>query len=286
MTAAKKVVFDQGVTIDLLDRDFEFFCQKISGLAGIKLNASKQELLKSRLRVRLPEHGLKDFREYRSYLESLPKNHPEWQEFINLLTTNKTDFFREPEHFNFVTETFVPEWLQKGERVLRVWSAAASTGEEAYTLSVVLNKLLPKDIQIKILATDIDTKVLATASNAVYPAHRINEIPPMYQREMLQVGQGSAAGWFRMRKEIKAPITFVHHNLLDPRCPWEEPFDLILCRNVMIYFSPETISVLIKKFFDATKFGGYLLIGHSESIQTANPGWKQLLPSVYRKGRL
>lgn len=268
----------------LHEEDLEYFCRKIGELAGIALKATKQDLVRTRIRTRLSALGLGSYREYRSYLGTLPGDHEEWQVFINLLTTNKTDFFREPKHFEFLVRTFLPEWLRKGERQLKVWSAACSTGEEAYTLAMVLSKHLPPDREFRILATDIDTNVIRHASNAVYPTSRKDEIPSDYRFGGINLGSGAVDGWFRIDSRLREKVVFKRHNLIEMSSPGTEVFDLVFCRNVFIYFAPESIEKVVRKLHRSTKSGGHLFIGHSESLQSIAHEWTLVAPSTLRKG--
>lgn len=283
MSAPTKTTFLAGAGPDLHEAEFKYFCEKIGALAGINLSASKYELLKSRLRVRLAETHCSSYQEYRKYLERLSPQDSEWQEFINVLTTNKTDFFREPDHFKFILNQFLPEWLRSGERRLRVWSAASSTGEEPYTLAMVLNQALPSDCDFEIVASDIDTQVLSKAMNAVYPLRQLTEIPERYRSAGVDVGQRTAAGWFRIKPELREKVQFCSFNLLSREPIAEETFDLIFCRNVMIYFSVENIGHASANLFRALKPGGLLMIGHSESLHGVTSDWQTVMPSIYQK---
>lgn len=270
-------------TPDLNETDLHYFCQIIDQRAGIYLKPAKHDLVRTRLRSRVVAHGLNDFAEYRQFLEKLPANDPEWQAFTNLLTTNKTDFFREPNHFHYLTQKILPAWLKTKQKTFKVWSAASSTGEEPYTLSMVLSRHLPKDRDFKILATDIDTEVLKTAQNGVYSMTKKTEIPPDYQN-CIQLGKGDARSWFRIAPGVKEKIIYKQHNLIEKTAPSEGTFDLVLCRNVLIYFEQENIDFVQRKLFGATKDGGHLFIGHSESFQGIAHQWKSVGPSVFKKG--
>jgi chemotaxis methyl-accepting protein methylase len=271
-------------TPDLEESDLQYFCAVIEERAGIFLKPSKRDLVKTRLRSRIAACGLNDFAEYRNLLATLSKNDPEWQVFTNLLTTNKTDFFREPKHFSYLIETILPAWLKTSQRTFQVWSAASSTGEEAFTLAMILNRHLPKDRDFKILATDIDTEVLSSAENAVYPISKKSEIPVDYQQESIEAGRNEARGWFRIKRHLKEKVTFKQHNLIDREAPGKDLFDLVLCRNVLIYFGQENINLVQRKLYSTVKNGGHLFIGHSESFQGINHSWKAVGPSVFRKG--
>lgn len=265
------------------DTELRYFCETISSLAGISMKAGKHDLVRARLRSRLSEHGFSTYREYKAFLESLPEEHDEWQSFINLLTTNKTDFFREPQHFDYLVQTILPGLLAGGEKTLKIWSAASSTGEEAFTLAMVLDRYLPEDRDFKILASDIDTKVLKNGANAVYSAARLREIPDEYRSSCLDLGKREAQDWFRIQRRLKEKVIFKRHNLIENSSPGENVFDLILCRNVLIYFDKRTIEFVARKLYHCAKPGGYLFIGHSESLQNVPNEWRLCGPSVFRK---
>jgi chemotaxis methyl-accepting protein methylase len=273
------------ITVD--GEDFEYFRQKISELAGISLSSAKKELLQSRLRSRIHAAGMKTFKAYRQHLESIPSDHPEWQEFINLLTTNKTDWFREPAHFEFIVNEFLPRWKKKNKQKLSVWSSASSTGEEPYTLSIVLDHAL-KDtgIDYEILATDLDTQVLARAKNGVYRRSQLEQVPEIFRKSSFAFGTGEISDWMKVRPGLKRPIRFEQFNLMTETYPWPDQFDLVLCRNVLIYFPKHIVGQVAKKMYDVTVPGGALLIGHSESIQNLDHAWKPIRPSVLIKGDL
>lgn len=262
--------------------DFSFFQKNLEKRAGITLKSSKTELMLSRLRRRAVQLGFHSLRAYRLHLESLDQNAAEWQHFINQLTTNKTDFFREPEHFDYLVKEFLPHFLKQGKEELNVWTCASSTGEEPYTLAMVLGKNLPEDFQFNILATDIDTEVLALANNGVYSNSRLHEIPESYS-DCLAFGSGEVEGWFALKKKYRERIQFQQHNLMSDALPCETKFDLVFCRNVLIYFGREGIEHTAKKIFSATSKNGQLIIGHSESLQSKSTDWKMKKPSLYYK---
>lgn len=263
--------------------NLNYFCSMIEEIAGIHLKPVKHDLVRTRLRARIEAHGFHDFAEYSDYLKTLSPKDPEWESFTNLLTTNKTDFFREAKHFDFLIETILPAWLKTNQKVFKVWSAASSTGEEAYTLAMILRAHLPADRDFKILATDIDTDILKTAKNSVYPISKKVEIPAAYYQKYIDVGKGEARGWFRIKPELKEKVIFKQHNLIEKTAPGEEIFDLVLCRNVLIYFNTKNIDFVQRKLFSTIKTGGYLFIGHSESLQGIQHQWKAVGPSVFQK---
>ena len=271
-------------TPSLKDNELQYFCEVIEDLAGIVLKSTKHDLVKTRLRARLVEVGMKSYAEYQNYLKSLPREHEEWQQFINLLTTNKTDFFREPKHFDHLIKTFLPEWLKTNEKTLKVWSAASSTGEEAYTIAMILDRHLPKGKDFKILATDIDTEALETARNAVFPISKKGEIPAEYQKGCVDFGKDDVKGWFRIKPILKDKVIFKRHNLIEKTAPDADTFDLVFCRNVFIYFAPSSIEFVVRKLHRSTKPNGLLYIGHSESLHSLKHEWQLVAPSVLKKG--
>lgn len=269
--------------LQLEEPEFRFFKNAIEEVAGIHLSDSKRELVQARLRSHLISSGFSDFKDYQKHLESLSRTDKEWQVFINLLTTNKTDFFRENAHFHFLKNEFLPKWLAKNERrELKVWCAASSTGEEPYTISMVLAEALPSDRTYSVIATDIDTDVLQKAERAVYPRRKLDEIPEEYRR-FCQVGSGEIRDWMRIHPDVRHKVRFGYYNLTSGAVPPGEDFDLVFCRNVLIYFTPSTISGVAKTLFDATRSGGYLLIGHSETLQNIQSSWSVVRPSIYMK---
>lgn len=282
MATIEQIMREGNTPLALDEVDLRFFSDMIFKLTGINLTPAKSDLLKTRLRKRLQDRGFSSYREYRVLLENIPQSDPEWQLFINILTTNKTDFFREPKHFEYLIEKFIPEWIKTDEQTLQVWSAASSTGEEAYTLAMVLNKHLPKDRSFFILGTDIDTNVLKKAKNAVYSMMKFHEIPTEYQ-SMVDIGADEVSGWFRIKNEIKNKVHFEQHNLIEGNFPTGKPFDIVFCRNVLIYFSRETVAQVNRKLFSATKSDGVCMIGHSESFHNIAHQWKSHEASIYRK---
>jgi chemotaxis protein methyltransferase CheR len=285
ITDIKELLNFNDVKLDIQDDELSYFSRKLKELAGISLTTSKKELLKGRLRKRLYTLNLDTFADYRNYLESLPIDDHEWQDFVNLLTTNKTDFFREPKHFDFLTHHYIPQWLKQSskEDILKIWSCAASTGEEAYSLAMHLSELLPADRKFHILSTDIDTHVIKTAKNGVYPIDRWDQIPEELRAKHTDRGTGEISHWFRIKPSLKKYVTFDQHNLIDQKKPREEKYDLIFCRNVFIYFNKETITEISSKLYQACNPHGLLFIGHSESIQNLSTRWELIKPAIYKR---
>lgn len=267
-------------------QDFEYFRNKIFKIAGISMSDSKVELVRTRLRSRIISLGLRDFRSYREYLTGLSESDSEWQAFINVLTTNKTDWFREPEHFHFIVQEFLPQWLNLGKKHLKVWCAASSTGEEPYTLALVLAEILKNtQVTFEIIASDIDTKVLEVAQNGVFHIDRLYQIPKQYHAPYITKGTGEISSWFRLKKDLKSKVRFKQVNLISADYPLDKKIDLVLCRNVLIYFDADVIAKVAKNIFRYCEDDSVLIIGHSESLQNTGGPWKYMRPSLYSKGK-
>jgi chemotaxis protein methyltransferase CheR len=199
---------------------------------------------------------------------------------IDSISTNLTYFFREDSHFRKL-EKILPKMTENNK--LNIWCAGCSTGEEPYTIAMTVREHInPNAVSVKILATDISTKVLKTAQSAVYSADRIAKIPETLLKKYFQYGTGPSSGLFRVKKEIRDMIEFKRLNLIEP-FPQQFRFDVIFCRNVMIYFDKTTQGVLINKYYDHLEKGGYLFIGHSESLTGLSHHFKYSEPSIYKK---
>jgi chemotaxis protein methyltransferase CheR len=228
--------------------------------AGISLHEGKQAMVYSRLSRRLRETGHSSFELYLRDLESGAQPQ-EWQEFVNCLTTNLTNFFREEHHFHALTE-----WLQqRGNQATRIWCAASSTGEEPYSLAMVCAETMGLHAPVKILATDIDTNVLATASRGVYEA-QARGLSPARLRSYFLKGKGSNDGSIRIKPELARMIEFKPFNLMSTSWSLGEPFDIVFCRNVMIYFDAATQRKVLERIHGVMKPKGKLFVGHSENF--------------------
>jgi chemotaxis methyl-accepting protein methylase len=270
---------------ELSSDDFHYFKEVIFERAGISLSQSKVSLVQSRLRNRLVALGLKEFSEYRVYLEGLTDPDPEWEIFINLLTTNKTDWFREPAHFDFVEKEIVPQWIKRGMKKISIWSAAASTGEEAYSLAILFDQLSQSGhrFDYEILGTDIDTEVLEIAKNGVYSKSRLSLVSPEIRDTYFITGKKELSDWVRLNSEIKARVKFKQLNLLHTHAEESRSFDLIFCRNVFIYFKKDVIKKVTENLYRQASPGAYLMIGHSESLHGIKHPWNFLKPSIFVK---
>ncbi len=245
--------------------------------AGIIIGADKTAMVTGRLWRRLELLGHKDYETYFSYVSSAA-GVQERNTMLDLLTTNETYFFREPAHFNFLRDEIIP---QQGHRRMRVWCAAASTGEEPHSIAMVLADTLGK-CDWDILATDISGKVLEHARTGVYRAERINHIPQDYLKNYCRRGIGEYEGMLAVVPSLRSRITFEQHNLLHSR-KTNEQFDVIFLRNVLIYFDNVTKQKVIENMLQSLRPGGWLILGHCESLQGLNLGVKAISPSIYRK---
>ena len=263
--------------------DFEFLAALAYQHAGISLSDSKRNLVYGRLSRRLRALGLSSFGEYRQYLDG---DDSEIERFINSISTNHTKFFRESHHFTHfrstVAEVFAQQDQKKIVRRLRVWSAGCSTGEEPYTIALVLQREIADLARhdVKILATDIDTDVLAKASRGEYAAEALENIPDPFCRYFKPVDEDNAST-IKVGPDVRSLITFRPLNLVEP-WPIKGPFDAIFCRNVMIYFDAPTKAKLIERFVKLIKPGGWLYIGHSESLLGSHPGLHLMGRTIYR----
>lgn len=267
----------------LSDDLFQKFSVLIYEKAGIYLKAEKKELLTARLGKRLRFTGINTFKEYYDYIIK-DQNGQEFTNFINGVSTNFTSFFRESSHFDFLIATILPSFVAAGRREIKFWSAACSSGEEPYTLAVVMEEYFQNNPRIpyNILATDISTKVLNIAEQGVYPVDRAGKIPSLLLKKYFRKGVGNSSGYVKAKDELKRLITFKQLNLMG-NFPWQEKIDVIFCRNVMIYFDRQTQEKLINKFYDCITPGGYLLIGHSESISSIKHKFVQREATSYQK---
>ena len=261
-------------------RDFERVRQLIHARAGIALSESKRDMVYSRLGRRLRALNLDSFKTYLDQLEAAGSN-DEWQAFTNALTTNLTSFFREAHHFTALRRLL--ERRPHGHKA-RIWCAAASTGEEPYSLAITAceayGSMTPP---VAILATDIDTQVLATAERGVYPIERIEKLSDEQRKRFFLKGVGASSGQCRVVDALRQLLTFRPLNLLDARYPMRGPFDAIFCRNVMIYFDKPTQLMVLRRMIPLLCDDGLFFAGHSESFFHAGDLIQSVGRTVYRK---
>ena len=262
----------------LSDGEFLQFQGLLKRLAGIHLSPAKKALICGRLGKRLKHHGLANYGEYFRLLTGAHEA-GELQIAIDLLTTNETYFFREPKHFDFLRERILPSRTPGSP--FRVWSAACSSGEEPYSLAMLLAERLG-GAPWEIVASDLSTRVLEKARSGLYPMERARNVPEAYLKSYCLKGTGQYAGNLLIERSLRERVRFLQVNLNEP-LPRLGEFDLIFLRNVMIYFEPETKRKVVERLIPALKPGGHLLIGHSETLNGVTEGLRSVSPSIYRK---
>ena len=273
----------------LSNEEFELFRRLIHDSSGINLTLTKKELVKARLAKRLTKMGIDSFKDYYKYVTKTDKTGKELIHLIDSISTNKTDFFREKKHFDLLNTSLLPSLISSktkaGIKKLRIWCAASSSGEEPYTLAMtVFNHLKPNNgWDVKILATDISTKILKKAIIGIYRKELLKDIPTGTISAHFSSVLYENTNCYKAKDHLKDIITFRRFNLMTPEFPFKNPFDFIFCRNVMIYFDPETQSKLASKFYDCLPKDGHLFIGHSETLSRSNTSFKYVQPAVYRK---
>jgi chemotaxis protein methyltransferase CheR len=274
---------DQYFGFTINDKEFESFRELIYRESGIKLRDNKKDLLRQRLNKRIRVLGLSSFGEYFRLVEG-DRSRKELTEMIDAISTNVTSFFRENKHFEFLAGRALPEIMDRkrtGSREIRIWSAACSSGEEPYSILFTLleSQELTSNWQIKLLATDISTKVLQKAMKGGYPADKMEGMPEALAHKYFERVEGE----YVVKPKIREMVKFRWFNLITPRFPFKRQFDVIFCRNVMIYFDKPTREELIRKFSGVLAVGGYLCIGHSESLANTRHDLKYIQPTIYRK---
>ena len=272
----------------LTDREFSLFQRLIHRETGIFLPEVKKALVVSRLSRRLRTLGLTSFGAYFDVVEQ--DRDGEKTVMLDNICTNETRFFREPRQFEFLENEVLPAWKARGEagqmpKRIRVWSAACSTGEEPYSLAMLLRTHFPAESgwNIEILASDLSTKVLATARDGVWPIQRMAEIPPAYLRAYMLRGVRSEEGKIRAQPNIRSLIEFRRINLNEEQYPVDGPFDLIFCRNVLIYFNRETKAAVVGRLARHLSPAGLLFLGHSETLHGAAHALRHAGPTAYAR---
>ncbi|MGB7986856.1 MAG: CheR family methyltransferase [Terracidiphilus sp.] len=294
-------------------REFKLFRALVHERTGIWLRDGKQIMLASRLSRRLRHHGMTNFADYYLYVEKVQDKGEELRELINCVTTNKTSFFRERHHFDFLAGTVVPELQyaaqRGGARAIRIWSAASSTGQEAYSIAITLLEALYPNVlptsavslrngakrtglaecnfasgswRIEIVASDIDTKVLTTAQQAIYEAEALAGIAQPLQKKYFLRGKGEMDGQVKVKPEVTRLVQFKRINLMDAQWPIEGLFDVIFFRNALIYFNQETQDRFLRKMARYLKPRGYLFLGNAEHIPWLHEILEPLQKTMYR----
>ena len=267
-------------TVELNENNFKKISDLVYRSSGINLKAGKESLVRARLMKRLRAMGISSVTDYLEYIDS-EQGRPELASLVDVMTTNKTSFFREAEHFNFLRDEVLPEL--RGNR-LRFWSAACSSGEEPFSLAIWLREHMP-DIDTRdllILATDISRRMLEKARQAVYPVKTMQELPSPQLKKYFISLNGRHSGNCRVVDNVRSLVRLAWLNLLET-WPMKGPFNVIFCRNVMIYFDRPTQQKLINRFWDLLEPGGYLFVGHSEGLSAVKHKFRYMRPATYRK---
>jgi chemotaxis protein methyltransferase CheR len=268
-------------------REFRSMAELIHGSAGIALNETKVALVMRRVSARMRQLGLDRLGAYVEIVRA-DDSGAELVHLLDLIVTNETHFFREPQHFDYLEGHVYPAWQRAAAagtrgRTVRAWSAAASTGQEPYTIAMQLLLHLPPGDGWRhdILATDISTTALQAAANAEWPIERASEIPERYRQRFMLRGMGERVGRMRASRELREAVRFERFNLNDEIYDVQGGCDLIFCRNVLIYFSPEGRAAVIDRLADRLAPGGLLFVGHAESLHTHRSRLRAVLPTVY-----
>ena len=264
--------------VNLSDAEFLKISEFIYLKAGISMSGSKKSLVEGRLAKRLKAFNISSYGDYLNLLGSGTQP-DETQMAVDLLTTNETYFFREPKHFQYLQDSILPKHATG--RKFRVWSAASSSGQEPYSIAMVLAGKLP-DASWDLVASDISTRVLEKACSGHYPLEQTQHIPPEYLTKYCRKGIGSQEGTFLINRKLRDHVSFMQINL-NSTLPAIGEFDLVFLRNVMIYFDVETKREVLRRIIQLIRPGGYLFIGHSESLHGVIDELRMIMPSVYRK---
>jgi len=267
------------------EAEFRIFGEFIESRLGIRMPRNKKGMLESRLVKRLRSLGLSSYKKYREYLFSPEGMEAELPHLIDAVTTNKTEFFRESEHFDLLAKEILPGWTEAASSGrITLWSAGCSTGEEIYTAGMVLEDSLANrpGWDFEMLGTDISKEVLRTAARAVYTEDRVERVPPLWQRKYLMRSRDRSRQLVRIVPELRARTSFRQLNLMED-FSLAERMDLIFCRNVIIYFEKPVQERILAKLTHCLRRGGFLFIGHSESLSGSGLPLRQYRPTVYRK---
>lgn len=274
----------------ITDAEFALFQGLIRREAGIFLIPAKKALLEGRLARRLRELGLRSFGAY--YRRVVEEDREELVRLLDCVCTNETHFFREPQHFDFLHTRIIPEWVAQAAagqrpRLVRAWSAACSTGEEPYSLAMTLLDQLPPSAgwEIEILATDLSTRALDQARSGIWPLEKASEIPAQHLKRYMLKGARAQAGKMKAGPALRSLIRFQRLNLSGERYAVTGLFDLIFCRNVLIYFDPEMRARVTSRLLDHLDPAGYLFLGHAETLNGVSDRFRSVLPTVYGHAR-
>ncbi len=270
------------------DYEFNLYRKLVYDRAGIALNVSKKALLEARLGQRLRQLGMESFRAYYEYVTADPTE-GEMVCLLDRVATNATHFFREPIQFQFIAQRLLPGWITRSRNRehparIRAWSAGCSTGEEPYSLAMVLLDLLSPTTgwEIEIIGTDLSSRALESAKKAIWPIEKAKEIPEEYLKRYMLKGTGSQSGLMKAGPQLRSVVHFQHFNLNDGHPEIAGTFELIFCRNVLIYFDAESRNRAIHRIIKHLGIPGYLFVGHAESLAGPCEQLEHVIPTVYR----
>lgn len=264
-------------------KDFQTIQELVAERTGIALSDIKSDMIYSRLVRRLRATGCEDFQGYLALLED--RDSPELENFVNAVTTNLTAFFRENHHFEHMAHTALPELMaaRAGERRLRLWSAGCSTGEEAYSMAMVVDEVVPAAWDVEILATDLDTEVVRRGAAGIYAEERVKNLSRERLKAHFLRGKGRNAGKVRVKPHLRERVRFEQLNMIETPWPLREHFDIVFCRNVIIYFNKETQKALFAEIPKVMQPDGWLYIGHSETLWQVSDEFEALGHTIYRR---
>jgi chemotaxis protein methyltransferase CheR len=272
--------------IQISDEEFGLFRSFIYRNFGINLTEAKRALLMNRLQKILKKKGFTSFKDYYESIQK-DKSLTELSELIDAVSTNHTFFFRESAHFDYLVKNSLPELIpkiaSKGQKDLRVWCAASSTGEEPYVIAMLIMEYLGNDYRnwsAGLLATDISNDALNTAMQGIYTSERMSQVPKKYQHSYFnKIGPDQ----YQVKEHLKQEVLYRRFNLMNERFPFKKPFHIIFCRNVMIYFDQKTRAGLVQRLYDFTTPGGYLFIGNAETLGRNETQFTYIAPSIYKR---
>lgn len=283
--AASSLVSFQALSHEISEKEFLRLRNLVYEEAGIWLSQAKTALLVGRLAKRLRHHGLKSFKQYYDLVINSPE---ERIQMLDALSTNETRFFREPQHFELLKSVIFPKWAEEAAtgrrgRKIRVLSAGCSTGQESYSLAMVLLDRFPaaSGWEIEIIATDLSTRALEIARTGIWPAAKVDEIPSYYLKAFMLKGFADQAGKMKAGPEIRSIVRFFRMNLNEPAYPLTGKFEMIFCRNVLIYFDQRGRERVVRRLASFLSPDGYLFLGHAESLHAMSDRLRSIIPTVY-----
>jgi len=262
-------------------KTFRKFSELVYNKAGITLGPNKEALVQARVGKRMRVLGIDNFLDYFKRVES-DETGAEVTLLLDAISTNVTHFFREPRHFDLLTQ-MLRKWQDQGQDKFRVWSAASSTGEEPYTIAMTALEALGPRCDFKLLATDISTKVLAEAREGLYTERDVEKIPRPLLHKYFRVETTAQGKMYRVTEDLRRLLSFARMNLSVTPYPMKGPFDIVFCRNVMIYFDNTLRKRLLDNCYELIRPGGYLMVGHAESLSGMLSHFKSVEPSVYAR---